>query len=101
MLGQRIRDDAEFLILVEAKCCGPLVGFFGGHEIYERVEDSFGRVYVYAGVIERIGNGRYNSGGLRKYEFILEPGLIYRMQIGSKPRAWEKFKKLWQRHLEK
>ncbi|MBS0252421.1 MAG: hypothetical protein JSR78_15290 [Proteobacteria bacterium] len=71
----------ECLILHGVTAQGPVIGYYLGREIHDRVEDRWRRVYIYVGVIERQRLGRYDPARLGPFEFILEPGLVYRMQI--------------------
>jgi hypothetical protein len=68
----------EYLVLVEPRPAGPVVGFLAGNPIPEAVVDYFGRRYVYAGVAPRRRNGQYDGEALRQGEWIVEPGLVYR-----------------------
>jgi hypothetical protein len=71
-------------ILIEPRPAGPVVGFLAGEPISEAVVDQFGRRYIYAGVAPRRRNGQYDADALRKGEWIVEPGLIYR-HAGAAP----------------
>jgi hypothetical protein len=74
----RTTTPVDYLILVEPRAAGPVVGFLGGNPIPEAVVDYFGRRYVYAGVAPRRRNGQYDVGALQRGEWIVEPGLLYR-----------------------
>jgi hypothetical protein len=73
----------EYLVLVEPRPAGPVVGFLAGNPIPEAVVDYFGRRYVYAGVAPRRRNGKYDGDALRRGEWIVEPGLVYRSAGGA------------------
>ena len=70
----------EFSMVVEPRPVGPTIGVFDGLPIAERVEDQFGRRFTYVGVAGKHRAGRFDAAGLRPREFIVEPGLIYRLE---------------------
>ncbi len=70
----------EYFILHDAKPNGPSVGRYGGKYIPASVVDEFGRGYVFAGIAPRRLTGGLDVDALRTGEFILMPGLIYRME---------------------
>jgi hypothetical protein len=55
-----------------------------GTPISEVVTDLFGRRFTYAGAAPRKGNGTYDVDSLRPGEFIVEPGLLYRLEPGKR-----------------
>jgi hypothetical protein len=69
----------EFFILHDAKADGPCLGRYGDKEIPASVIDGFGRRYTYVGVAPRKSNGRFDVDALQDGEFILPPGLVYRI----------------------
>ena len=84
----RLRSHAvdECLILNDVTGQGPVIGYCLGRPIHDRVADHWRRVYTYAGVIARHRHGRYDPARLAPFEFILEPGIVYRMQISEQER---------------
>jgi hypothetical protein len=77
---------AEYSIMVEPRAAGPTIGVYGGLPIAERVVDRFGRRFGYVGVACRRRDGQFEVASLRSGEFIVEPGLTYRLE-SSKPAA--------------
>ena len=77
------RDNVEYRIIHDAKASGAVVGYFRGRKIRECVTDPWGRNYIYSGIIEKQRGGRYDLGRLRPFEFILEPGIVYKMQVDA------------------
>ena len=67
----------EYLILVEPRPDGPVIGYYADHAIADAVVDYFGRRFTYAGIAPRLRNGWYDVDALRPGEWIVEPGLIY------------------------
>jgi hypothetical protein len=67
----------EYLILVDPRPDGPVVGYYAGRPIAAAVVDYFGHRFTYAGVAPRLHSGRYDIESLRPGEWIVEPGLIY------------------------
>ncbi len=70
----------EYFMLHDAKPTGQSVGIYANREIPESVVDDFGRRYVFAGLAPRRQNGDFDVDALRTGEFILKPGLVYRME---------------------
>jgi hypothetical protein len=70
---------AEYSMVVGPRPTGPTIGFFGGFPIAERVVDQFGRWFTYVGVACRRRSGQFEVASLEPGEFIVEPGLIYRL----------------------
>jgi hypothetical protein len=68
----------EYSILHNARPAGPVIGKLAGKEFSEYVYDEFGRLFVYSGVAPRRNNGEFNDEALKKGEFIVQPGLIYK-----------------------
>lgn len=69
----------EFLIIHGARADGAVIGSINGCDIAEFVLDEFGRRYEYAGLASRLWNGKFDADVLGVGEFILEPGLVYRI----------------------
>jgi hypothetical protein len=69
----------EFVIIHGARADGAIIGSVNGFGIAEFVLDEFGRRYEYAGLASRRGNGKFDADVLGIGEFILEPGLVYRI----------------------
>jgi hypothetical protein len=91
----------EYLVLVEPRPAGPLLGYLNEHPISSAVVDCFGRRYVYSGLAPRRRDGGYDIDALAMGERLIEPGLVYRLeQTSKKPlrsrlAAW--FSALWRR----
>jgi len=73
----------EYLILLEPRPDGPVIGYYAGRAIAEVVLDYFGRRFTYAGIAPRLRSGRYDVDSLRPGEWIVEPGLIYYADPGE------------------
>jgi hypothetical protein len=71
---------AEYSMVIEPRPTGPTIGVFGGRPIAERVVDHFGRWFTYAGVARKLRDGQFEVASLKPGEFIVEPGLIYRLE---------------------
>jgi hypothetical protein len=67
----------EFFILRNMKPVGPEIGRLGDIPLHEAVEDEWGRTYRYVGIASRVGS-KY-AVNLGEREFILPPGVVYRM----------------------
>jgi hypothetical protein len=80
---ERGRPDA-YRIVVAARPVGATIGRYRGFPIPERVVDQFGRFFTYVGVIDRTGDGQYDVEALKPGEFIVEPGLVYGLEAGSR-----------------
>ena len=72
------RIPPEYFMLLDPRPDGPRVGFYDGQEIPAAVIDAEGRRYLYAGVAPRLLSGHYDLDALRKDEWLVEPGLVYR-----------------------
>jgi hypothetical protein len=66
--------------MVEPRPAGPTIGLYRGLPIAERVVDQFGRRFFYVGLASRRRDGRFDVASLRAGEFIVEPGLVYRLE---------------------
>ena len=69
-----------FSLVVEPHPAGPVIGFYHGRPIAERVVDLFGRRFSYAGVIGRRRDGQYDVDRLKPSQFIVEPGIVYDLE---------------------
>jgi hypothetical protein len=83
--SNRVRH-LEYFLLHDAKPTGPSVGIYANRDIPASVVDDFGRRYLFSGIAPRQGNGQFDLDALRAGEFILKPGLVYRME--HLPRNW-------------
>ena len=75
----------EYLVLPRTSDIGPTIGYIGARPIAERVLDQWGQRYVYCGLAPRLPSGAINLKLIRLGEWIVEPGLLYRLdsQIGT------------------
>ena len=71
---------ADFLVVVDPRPEGPILGVFGEHKIASTVVDRFGRRYDYVGIATRLWMGRCDADALKSGEWLVEPGLVYRLQ---------------------
>src|SRR5262249_31122458 len=76
-----------YRIVVAARPIGATIGRYRGFPIPERVVDQFGRFFTYVGVIDRRGDGQYDVDALKPGEFIVEPGIVYGLEAGSRGSA--------------
>jgi hypothetical protein len=70
----------EYVLLRHVTPAGPTMGYLGDHAIRARVIDEHGRRFAYAGVAPRRWNGSLDRDALTPGEFILPPGLVYRIE---------------------
>jgi hypothetical protein len=70
----------EYLMLVDAKPAGPILGYYRDRPIPAAVVDYLGRRYLYAGLALRNRSGRYDIDALAPGERLIEPGLVYRAE---------------------
>lgn len=70
----------EYYLLHGVRPDGPTVGHYSGKPVADVVIDAYERRYVFTGLAPRRNDGRYDLGKLRDGEFLLEPGLVYRLQ---------------------
>lgn len=75
----RYRDCPDFHLIVDPRPEGPAIGFYAGRPFSETVADYFGRRFTFTGIAPRRRNGQYDLAALRHGEFIMEPGLLYRI----------------------
>ena len=66
--------------LVDARPTGSIIGSYNGAAIAEEVVDEFGRCFGYTGAAPRNSMGTYDVDLLRPGEFIVGPGLLYRLK---------------------
>jgi len=91
MRGTIVLDRrVEFSILHEVKPTGPSIGFYAGREIPASVVDMFGRRLLYAGVSPRRWDGVFDVEALEAGEFIVQPGLVYRLVTSGVTAPWWK-----------
>ena len=76
-----------YCMLHEAAPVGRTIGRFADRDISEVVRDQFGREYLYVGLACRTVRGDLDPDALAPGEFILAPGLIYRVLPGER-RSW-------------
>ncbi|MBS0234149.1 MAG: hypothetical protein JSR99_11775 [Proteobacteria bacterium] len=94
------RDTMEYFIIRDATTCGPIIGRFQGFQIHSQVTDFWGRHYTYAGIIEKSRHGIYEIEKLKPLEFILEPGIIYKIQKHELSQAWlERLYASWKQNV--
>ena len=75
----RYKECADYHLIVDPRPEGPTVGIYADCPFSESVADYFGRHFTYAGIAPRRRNGQYDLAALRTGEFIVEPGLLYRI----------------------
>lgn len=75
-------------ILRNVTAAGPVIAKYGDTLVREIVRDEWGRAYRYAGVTAQ-NKGAFDPAALRDGEFVLPPGIIYRMLDGEHPRSRE------------
>jgi hypothetical protein len=78
------RRELELSLVAEPRPLGPIIGHLAGVGFAETVGDSFGRCFTYQGVMPRGPDGEFDLESLRRGEFIVQPGLLYRLE-GTKP----------------
>ena len=72
-----------YSIMVEPRPAGATIGLYRGLPIAERVVDQFDRCFTYVGVIGRRGDGQYDVNALKPGQFVVEPGLVYDLEVGE------------------
>jgi len=70
----------EYFVLANLQAAGSVVGHLAGEPIRDAVIDEGGRRYRFAGVMPRTATGRFAVEALRPGEWIVQPGLIYRLE---------------------
>jgi len=76
-VGRRL--PTEYFVLANLRSEGTVIGHLAGKPIPETVVDASGHRYRFAGVAPRAADGRIDVEGLRTGEWIVQPGLVYRM----------------------
>lgn len=84
------RRRAEFFMLRAVVRAGPVIGRYAGAEIYQSIVDEWGRRYIFVGIATIRSEGDYDCDALRTGEFILAPGLVYRLDR-IPPNLWQLF----------
>ena len=75
-----VREDrTDYYLIVEPRPEGETIGVFADRPISEAVRDCFGRSYDFVGAAPRRQNGLFDIDALKPGEFIVPPGLVYRM----------------------
>ncbi len=75
----------DYAILRNTRNAGEILAHYQGVAVYQIVIDSFDRQYIYKGLAPRLPTGEFDVKALRRAEFILPPGLIYRCEGPIKP----------------
>lgn len=70
----------EYYVLDRVRCEGTLLGYLGGFPIRAAAVDDWGRRYAFVGVASFRADGQYDLRCVKPGEFIVPPGLIYRLQ---------------------
>lgn len=78
------RRELTLSLVAEPRPLGPFIGHLAGVAFAETVSDAFGRCFTYQGVMPRGPDGEFDLESLRRGEFIVQPGLLYRLE-GSTP----------------
>jgi hypothetical protein len=79
----------EYFLLRNVIAEGPVVGQYEGQDIRKSIVDEWGRRYSFVGIVAFRGDGQYDVDGLKTGEFILAPGLVYRLD--RMPPTWREF----------
>jgi hypothetical protein len=69
-----------YSIMIAPSPAGPVIGYYHGLPIAERVVDQFGRRFTYFGIIGRRWDGQYDVDRLKSGQFIVEPGIVYDLE---------------------
>jgi hypothetical protein len=80
MMRRNQHQPIEYYLLDRVRCEGALLGYLGGEPIRAAAVDDWGRRYEFAGVVSFRADGQYDLRCVKPGEFIVEPGLIYRLQ---------------------
>src|SRR5690349_9271560 len=75
--------SVEYSIVIGPRRAGPTIGVYEGLPVAERVVDQFGRLFAYVGVACRRSDGQFDAARLGPGEFIIEPGLAYRLESAT------------------
>ena len=87
LASTRSTRPLEYSILHNARPAGPVIGKLAGKEFFEYVYDEFGRLFVYSGAAPRRLNGEFDDDALKQGEFIVQPGLIYKLRGKAQKKA--------------
>lgn len=79
------RFPRECFVLTEFKTEGGVLGRLGPQPIHPFIVDNFGSRYAFAGIAPRRADGSYSLERLNAGEWIIEPGLVYRLLGGRQP----------------
>lgn len=82
------RKRAEFFVLRNVVPAGLVIGHRAGQDIYGSIVDEWDRRYSFVGIANFRREGGYDCDALRTGEFILPPGLVYRLDR-IPPTLWE------------
>lgn len=74
-----LRFPEERHVTIEARDAGPVLGTYRGQPIVETLIDHKGRRFTYDGLAPRRRNGDLDVAALGAGEWVLEPGLVYRL----------------------
>jgi hypothetical protein len=77
-------SELIYCMLQNVKPVGRTIGKFGDRDISEGLSDELGRVYRFVGLASRTMHGNLDPDALKPGEFILKPGLVYRMVLPSR-----------------
>lgn len=72
---------AEYFILTNLQSEGAILGQLAGAPIAETMIDEHGRRYHFAGVARHSVDGGFDVDSLQTGEWIVQPGLVYRMDM--------------------
>ena len=72
-----------YSIMVEPRPAGVTIGLYRGLPIAERVVDQFDRRFTFVGIIGRRRDGQYDVNALKPGQFVVEPGLVYDLEVGE------------------
>jgi len=78
--GLRHSVPVEYFMLHDVTPVGRSIGVYANKRISEVIIDPLGQRYVYAGIVPRQWDGKFDLDALKAGEFIVQPGLIYRRE---------------------
>lgn len=79
----------EYFLLRNVTAEGPIVGRYEGQDVRQNIVDEWGRRYSFVGIAAFRWDGQYACDALKTGEFILPPGLVYRLD--RLPPTWREF----------
>jgi len=82
-------QTVDYFILRDVTPYGRAIGVFSGIPISEAIVDAYGRHYIFSGIASRTWSGKFNVECLGSGEFILPPGLVYRLVRKQKTPWWQ------------